>query len=264
MRDESCELRVLVVGASGYIGRNFAKYAAEKFTVHTVDSRGGWEVIDFCGYSSVVFAAGIAHRRQVKKNAHLYFAVNRDLALRVAKKAKAAGVPQFIYLSSMAIFGKKEGEISGHTKPKPRNNDYYAVSKFEAENLLAALQDENFAVALVRPPMVIGENCPGKFASLAKIANILPLIPCSKNVRSIIYINTLAEFLCMRISKGGGGIYHPQSGHFSTSRLMVDERTRVGKKSFVFGAKFLLRICGAVLPPIRTAFGSLYYSETIR
>lgn len=253
-------MKILVVGASGYIGKNFARYSEKRFTVHTTDSREGWKTHDFSGYTSVVFAAGIAHRRQSKKNAHLYFAVNRDLAVAVAEKAKRAGVPHFVYISSMAIFGKKEGEISAHTKPNPRNNDYYATSKREAEIALTALQDTSFAVALIRPPMVYGDNCPGKFAQLAKIARYLPLVPCNKNKRSVIYIDALSQFLCTLIASGSGGVFHPHE-NVRTSELIVGIRQQ--KKTRVFGAKPLLRLCGAIFPPIRTAFGTLYYSKDI-
>jgi UDP-glucose 4-epimerase len=206
----------------------------------------------------VLFAAGIAHRKQ--KNPDLYFAVNRDLAVAVAEKAKKSGVPQYIYLSSMSVYGKKEGEISANTKPIPRHNDYYGTSKLQAEDALKNLADSEFAVALVRPPMVYGENCPGKYRQLVKIANFLPLVPCNKNKRSVIYIERLSEFLCAVVKNRSQGIFCP-SEYVSTSQLIALIRRQNGKKTVIFGAAFLIRLCMAVFPPVKVAFSSLYYSD---
>ncbi|MCL2577900.1 MAG: NAD-dependent epimerase/dehydratase family protein [Defluviitaleaceae bacterium] len=254
-------MKILVVGA-GYIGKNFAEYASQRFTIDTTDSREGWKEKKFENYSAVIFAAGIAHRKQTKENAQSYFAVNRDLAVAVAEKAKHAKVPQFIYLSSMAVFGKKEGEISAHTKPNPRHNDNYGTSKFDAENALTNLQNTDFKVAIIRPPMVYGENCPGKYRQLVKIATYMPLIPCNKNKRSVIYIDNLSEFLCTVISNRASGIFHPQNDeHVSTSDLIVQIRRENGKNTRTFSAGLLLHLCGVIFPPVKTAFSTLYYSK---
>lgn len=50
--------------------------------------------------------AGIAHQKETRENAHLYYEVNRDLAIKTAQKAKKEGVKQFIFLSSMSVYGK--------------------------------------------------------------------------------------------------------------------------------------------------------------
>ncbi|MCL2225676.1 MAG: NAD-dependent epimerase/dehydratase family protein [Defluviitaleaceae bacterium] len=257
-------MKILIVGSSGYIGKKFAEYAAQHFAVHAVDSREGWKTHDFENYSAVIFAAGIAHRRQTKENAHLYFAVNRDLAVAVAQKAKTAKVPQFVYLSSMAVFGKKEGEISAHTKPKPPHNNHYGTSKLHAENALINLQSTDFKIAIIRPPMVYGENCPGKYGQLVKMARYMPLVPCNKNKRSVIYIDNLSQFLCAVISNGAAGVFHPQNTeHVSTAQLITQIRRENGKQTVTFGAEWLLHLCKAVFPPFKTAFGNLYYEKDI-
>lgn len=257
-------MRVMVVG-SGYIGKNFATYAATReFSVDMVDSREGWVQKDFAGYDSVIFAAGISHRKQTVENKHLYFAVNRDLALAVAEKAKKAKVRQFVYLSSMAVYGKKEGEISANTKTVPRNNDYYGASKLQAENALKNLQGSEFTVARIRPPMVYGENCSGKYAQLFKIANRLPIVPNNNNKRSMIYIDNLSEFLCKVIVCHAGGVFCPQNKKYgNTAELIKQIRRQHGKKTVIFGACVLLRLFMAILPPVKTAYGSLYYSKDI-
>lgn len=245
-------MKVLVVGG-GYIGSNFAGYARRRgFAVDVVDSREGWKAASFQGYDAVLFAAGIAHRRQTKGNRQLYFQVNRDLALAVQAKAELANVGLFVYLSSMAVYGQRSGEITPHTKPAPKHNDYYGLSKFEAEAAMPA-------AAIIRPPMVYGPGCPGKFASLVRLAKILPVVPDSNNRRSMIYIDNLCEFLCMVIKDGKPGIFCPQNKEYvNTAQLVKLIRATMGKKTFLvsFPMGWLIKI----VPPIKAAFGSLYYS----
>jgi len=257
-------MKILVVGAGGYIGESFAKYVnAEKdYFVDIIDSFKEWKTKNYENYDSVIFAAGIAHRKQKKSNSHLYFSVNRDLAVEAAKKAKIAKVPHFVYLSSMAVYGKKEGEISANTKPNPRHNDYYGVSKLQAEDALKNLCDADFKIAIIRPPMVYGENCPGKFRQLVKIAKYLPIIPNNNNKRSIVYIDNLSEFLCKVILNCEEGVFCPQNEEYvNTANLIKLIRQKNGKKSVILNMGFLLRLCMVIFPPVRTAFGSLYYSK---
>ena len=85
--------RVLITGANSYIGTSFEKYISENFggeyQIDTIDMIDGiWREKSFAGYDSIFHVAGIAHQKETKENAHLYYDVNRDLAIEVAKKAK--------------------------------------------------------------------------------------------------------------------------------------------------------------------------------
>jgi len=248
--------RVLVVG-TGYIGKNFADYAGgkEDIAADIVDSRSGWQQIPFDNYDCVLYAAGIAHRKQTAQNKDLYYDINRDLAVDVAQKAKFAGVGQFIYLSSMSVYGKKVGEITQHIKPDPRHNDYYAHSKFEAEAKLKNLAQEGFAVAIIRPPMVYGGDCPGKFGWLVRLAKYLPIVPDTKNKRSMIYIGNLSDFLCRIVLNGTGGVFCPQNReHVNTAVLVKLIRAGWGKKTIT------VSLPEPLVANICPAFASLFYS----
>jgi hypothetical protein len=60
------------------------------------------------------------------------------------------------------------------------------------------------------------------------------------------------------------GIFCPQNNEYAnTAELIKQIRRKNGKKTVLFGARLLLRLCMAVLPPMKTAFGSLYYSNDI-
>ena len=83
--------------------------------------------------------------------------MNCDLAVDAAKKAKAEGVRQFVFLSTMAVYGLTAafGEtvtITAQTPTVPTDN--YGLSKLEAEQALLALEGPDFRVAILRPPMI--------------------------------------------------------------------------------------------------------------
>ena len=102
--------KILITGANSYIGDNVKSYLlsqSEEYEVSIKDTIG-WDPKeeDFIGVDVVFNVAGIAHIKETKDNRHLYFDVNRDLVIKIAKAAKAGGVKQFILLSSMVYFNR--------------------------------------------------------------------------------------------------------------------------------------------------------------
>ena len=256
--------RVLIVGADSYIGCSFENYAQGRLDVYTVDARDDeWRKMDCSSFGSVLYVAGIAHRKQTKVNKELYFAVNRDLAVSVAQKAKEQGVKQFIYLSSMAVYGVKTGEITERTVLAPPQSDYYGLSKYQAEELLAPMQTQHFRVVLVRPPMVYGPGCKGKFQQLIKIAQIAPLIPVIENKRSMIFIDNLCELLTITAELGISGILCPQNEDYvCTSAMLAELSKTLGRKALSMPG-FLVRMLLPFSKSLQSAFGSLYYSPQV-
>lgn len=197
--------KVLITGANSYIGISFEKYVKEnycgEFQVETVDMiDGSWRDKDFLGFDIVFHVAGIAHAdvgnvgEEVKKK---YYAVNTDLAVEAAKKAKADGVSQFVFMSSAIVYGDsapagKIKRINRDTEPQPAN--FYGDSKWQADKGVRELEDENFTVTVLRPPMIYGKGSKGNYPTLAKLAKKLPLFPDVNNERSMLYIDNLCEF----------------------------------------------------------------------
>lgn len=162
------------------------------YQIDTVDMIGdAWHMHDFSKYDAVFHVAGIAHIKETKKNAPLYYKVNRDLTIETAETAKKNGVKQFILLSSMSVYGLTTGTITKDTIPAPKSN--YGKSKLEADIEIIKIADSSFKVAIMRPPMVYGKGCKGNYQLLRKAALRLPLFPDIENKRSMIYIDTLCE-----------------------------------------------------------------------
>ena len=93
-------MRVCISGAVSYIGIQIAKHLLsnpEAFQVAEVDVSQPWKPEVFAGFDAVIHVAGIAHQKETAENRELYTTVNRDLALEVARAAKANGVKQFVF-----------------------------------------------------------------------------------------------------------------------------------------------------------------------
>ena len=218
--------KILITGANSYIGTSFENFIKERFSaeysVDTVDMiDGSWREKDFSEYDAVFHVAGIAHQKETKENAESYYKVNRDLAEETAKKAKAEGVSQFVFLSSMSVYGVEEGVITKETPASPKSN--YGKSKIQAEGLLNNLRSDDFKIAIMRPPMVYGDGCKGNYQMLVKFAKMLPVFPDYENKRSMIHVDNLSVFVKNLIDEEKDGLFFPQDENYVCTCKMVKE-----------------------------------------
>lgn len=259
--------KILITGANSYIGTSFEKYINEnypgEYIVDTVDMiDGSWREKSFAEYDSVFHVAGIAHQKETKENASLYYEVNRDLAIETAKKAKTDGVKQFVFLSSMSIYGLEEGIISKYTVPMPKSN--YGKSKLEGEDGIKALSSDAFRVCILRPPMVYGRGCKGNFQKICKLVKKAPVFPKVNNKRSMIYIDNLSSFVKMSIDNNLEGVYFPQNREYvNTSDMARIISKEFQKKVWISDlAGFAVYIIRPFVGIAQKAFGSLIYKDT--
>lgn len=228
--------KILITGKNSYLGNAVEQYILDR---QTGQGEGGWEMTrislrdnewekeSFSCYDSVLHMAGLAHAdvgKVSEETKALYDQVNRDLTLQVAQKAKADGVKQFIYMSSVIVYGDsapagKQKHITADTPPAPAN--FYGNSKYQAEQQLRKLQTEDFHVAVVRAPMIYGKGSKGNFPLLVKLAARTPVFPALDNQRSMLYVENLAEFLRRLMETGRGGIFFPQNAEYVRTDEMV-------------------------------------------
>ena len=260
--------KILITGANSYIGTSFEKYINENFSedyqVDIIDMiDGSWREKSFAGYDAIYHVAGIAHQKETKENAHLYYEINRDLAFEVAKKAKNDGVKQFIFLSSMSVYGMDTGVITKETRPNPKTN--YGKSKLQAEEQIVSLRDETFKVCVLRPPMVYGEGCKGNYNTIIKLVKKFPFFPRVNNKRSMVRIDNLIVLIRKAIDEELDGLYFPQDSEYvNTTKLAKQIAESMHKK--VYMSYFLGFVVICLKPFSRTvkkAFGNLIYDKTM-
>lgn len=211
-------MKILITGAGSYVGESVRAYllntAPAQFEIDAVDTMNdAWKQADFTRYDVVFHVAGIAHVNADPKMEPLYYKVNRDLTIEVAKVAKAAGVKLFVFMSSQIVFHESQSlkteVLTAETLPNP--NGFYGDSKLQAEKGLHELECDSFKVCILRPPMIYGPNSKGNFPRLAKLATKTPIFPCWHNKRSMLYIDNLAEFVKQVVLRGLSGTFYPQN-----------------------------------------------------
>lgn len=257
--------KILITGANSYIGTSFEDYISklDDYQVDTVDMMDNlWKEHDFSSYDVVFHVAGIAHIKEIPEIESLYYEVNRDLVIDVAKKAKNSGVKQFVFLSSMSIYGLTSGIITPNTVPNP--NTYYGKSKLQAEVGLQLLRDDSFKISVLRPPMVYGKNCKGNFQSLIKIAKKVSFFPYVNNQRSMIYIDNLSSFVKKAIDEELDGIFFPQNKEYvNTSNLEKLIANSMNKKMIIVKSTYpLIMLLRKFIVQADKAFGTLIYKDT--
>lgn len=256
---------VLITGKNSYIGTSLERWLMrepDKYKVYMIDMRDeSWKTVDFNHYDVVFHVAGIAHIKETNENRFLYYKVNRDLAYETAQKAKEDGVEQFIFLSSMSVYGIENGVIHKNTPIRP--NSAYGDSKIKAEELISNLHDDSFIVATIRPPMVYGKGCRGNYPRLANLALKTPIFPKVENRRSMIYIDNLSEFVKQLIDCKSGGLFFPQNDEYVNTSEMVSLIAKAHNKRII-----MIKLFNPLLKLINTStvnkvFGDLVYEMSM-
>ncbi|MBQ1321509.1 MAG: NAD-dependent epimerase/dehydratase family protein, partial [Solobacterium sp.] len=117
-QDPSASRKILLVGKDSYVGSHLKQYlGTENYTLDELNARDLVpDASIFRGWDTVVFLAAIVHQKETAENRELYYKVNRDLAVKTAAAAKAAGVRHFVIMSTMAVYGVETGMITKATK----------------------------------------------------------------------------------------------------------------------------------------------------
>ena len=258
---------VLITGAGSYVGESVRRYilsTSADFEIDAVDTlNDAWKEADFSKYDVVYHVAGIAHVNADPKMEALYYKVNRDLTVEVARAAKAAGVKQFIFMSSQIVFHEsqslKSEVLTADTKENP--NGFYGDSKLQAEKGLHELECDAFKVCILRPPMIYGPNSKGNFPRLVKLAQKTPLFPAWHNKRSMLYIDNLAEFVKQAILRELSGTFYPQNRELADTVEIIRYFAKAnGHKVWITRLLNPFVWLGSfILQPLNKMFATYYY-----
>ena len=261
--------RVLITGKNSYIGtslENWLMREPDKYKVDTVDMRDvSWKEKDFSQYDVVFHVAGIAHVSSDPKMEGLYYKVNRDLTIETAEKAKAEGVKQFIFMSSIIVYGDSSSSkrvIDRNTVPTPSN--FYGNSKLQAEEGIKDLETADFKIVVLRPPMIYGKGSKGNYPKLANMAKKIPVFHDIDNERSMLHIDNLCEFIKVMINHEETGLYFPQNKEYVKTSDLVRTIAEVHGKKIIMTKLFnpVLRLMFGV-GIVNKVFGNLVYEKSM-
>lgn len=257
--------KILIYGKGSYIGEHYKDgLLVAGYSVDMIDSMelkpGEFNV---SGYDVVINVVGIAHIKITPDMRDLFFKINTDYAVDLCKLSKEQGVKQYIYMSSMNVYGDTDECISSREQEGPKN--FYGESKLIADQRIHEMADDNFKVASVRPPVVYGKGCKGNFNPLIKLAKVAFVFPKYNNVRSVIHIDNLTNFICQLVKNCDGGYFHPQNDrHTSTTELIVSIRKAMGKKTLLIpGFGWFIKLMKSFIHMADRAFSDDYYAHEL-
>ncbi len=256
---------VLVTGSKGYLGSSFMnlfknKYTFEKFSLLSQKI----EDINFENIDVILHCAALVHQK-VEYSYEKYQEINVSYPVKLAKLAKQNGVKQFVFISTIAVYGEDEEKLDENTVCNPITP--YGKSKLEAERELLKLSDDSFTVSIIRPPMIYGKNAPGNIDSLVKIVKKVPIIPLGgiENKRSFISIQNLCHIIDEIIIQRRNGVFLVSDDEpLSTSKFIELIAKNLEKKVYLVKIPFFESLLKLVKPSFhKRLYGSLEVDNSI-
>jgi UDP-glucose 4-epimerase len=258
--------KILITGASGFLGTALVQYMNEKSLCIIQASRANiagaechfkvkkeFEQVNWLSalvdVDVVIHLAARVHMMQEHLSNPLdeYRRINTEGTINLAKQASEAGVRRFIFLSTAKVNG--EWTIYPHRfteidKPSPA--DYYSLSKYEAERELELLSIKSgMEVVILRPPLTYGPNVKGNLYQLMWfLSRGIPLPFGGVNSkRSMISIQNLVEIItiCVDHPNAANNVYLVSDDNdISVSELINKINIEMNSSSFIFSPPLLL------------------------
>ncbi|PTE27906.1 NAD-dependent dehydratase [Staphylococcus equorum] len=262
---------VLITGLNGFVGNELQSFLEENgCNVFRISLKNNdWKFQSLSKFDVVIHLAALVHNNTPNAKMVDYMNINYHLTKQLAEKGKNDGVPQFIFLSTMSVYGlngslTENVQIDQSTSYKP--NTAYGSSKLLAEQAIQLLIDRNYVVNIVRPPMIFGKGGPGNFAKLIKVAKLNPIFPKINNERSVIHIDNLCIHLLSLMNNLKSEITHPQNEEFmNTNSALKLIRKYSDKKIKIIEVpipKAFKNIFGKI-NVFNKIYGNLTYSKNI-
>lgn len=257
--------KILLIGANSFVGKNYQKYSQNE-VIDEVSLLGKEpESINYQGYDAILHLVAIVHQTKAIPEEE-YFHVNRDLAVRTAMAAKAAGVKQFVFLSTVKVYGDsqpREGIWNEASECFP--DDSYGKSKYAAEIALKELEDKSFNVSIVRTPLVYGEEVKANMLNLINIIRKFPILPLGniKNRRSFTSVRNLTAYIDRIIEKRASGVFIAKDlKDLSTTELVKVISNTIGKRVYLLPIPvFMASLCMKIYPKIFSRLFGNYFFE---
>lgn len=209
-------MKVLVLGANGFVGRRIVEQLAARHGPNAVIAgvrRAGVapagveaRIVDACDGTAVEAAArGATHIVNCVMGSNRAIVESARTAAAAAERLELAGL---IHFSSVAVYGDREGEI-GEDAPQGAGVDGYGAAKVEAEAILRA--SSYHPITMLRPGLVHG---PGSALWTARIARLLmagrlgDLGARGQGICNLVHVDDVAAFAVHCLNEGQGGVYN--------------------------------------------------------
>ncbi|MDK2062895.1 NAD-dependent epimerase/dehydratase family protein [Aliarcobacter butzleri] len=259
-------MKLLITGSNGFVGSYFINQYKEKYEIKTFSFlKDDINSLD-CSDLDVVFHLSALVHQMGGASCEEYERVNVTQTLQLAKKAKECGVKQFVFMSTVKVYGEETESV--YTEKSICNpEDEYGKSKLKAELELKKLEDEIFKVSIIRTPIVYGYGVKANIKSLVKLVNKMPILPFGniQNKRSMVYIGNLCYLVDVVIEQQKAGVFLASDDEpLSTSRLIELIAKNLNKKVYLIKIPFFESFLKLVKPSFhKRLYGSLEVDNSI-
>lgn len=257
---------IVFTGSRGFIGGYFTENYSSKYTIQKFSFlNDNFTLLDLQGINVVVHLSALVHQMGGASDAE-YEKVNVTQTLDLAKKAKESGVGQFVFMSTVKVYGEETNSIYTESSvciPQ----DEYGKSKLKAENELLKLEDESFKISIIRTPIVYGYGVKANIKNLVNLVNKVPILPFGgiENKRSIVYVGNLCHLMDVVIQSTACGIFLASDDKpLSTTNLIELIEKELHKRVYLVKIPFFESLLKLLKPSFhKRLYGSLEVDNSL-
>jgi UDP-glucose 4-epimerase len=253
-------MNLLITGGSGFLGTYFINKYTQSYNIESFSFlKNDFQTLNLTNVDTVLHLSALVHQMGGATQKE-YDMVNVTQTLDLANKAKENRVKQFIFMSTVKVYG--EETLTKYTEETICNpQDAYGKSKLEAERELLKLEDNNFKVSIIRTPIVYGKDVKANIKNLISLVEKSPILPFGKidNKRSMVYIGNLCHLIDEIIKQNKAGVFLASDNKpLSTTKLIQLIAESLEKKVYLIKIPFFEYLLKVLKPSFhKRLYGSL-------
>lgn len=217
-------MKILVTGATGFIGKNLVKALTEKGhevvcvvrktsrTDHLKEKNISLVVADLLDNGEVeevfskVLPEAVFHcaAAVMEKDEDKLHEVNMTSTRNICQACLDNHVKRLVYLSSIAVISGNDKVPLTDELPYKANNPY-GRSKIEAEKVVVDFREKGLAAAVIRPCMVYGEDEPHGLDRMMEAveARRIPVVdlPGMESKLNLVHVDNVVQVLMLALEK---------------------------------------------------------------
>jgi nucleoside-diphosphate-sugar epimerase len=202
---------------------------------------------DLEGFDAVIHLAELSNDPLGQNRPEVTFAINHQGSLQLARAAREAGVPRFVYASSCSVYGLGGGDFVDESTPT-NPQTAYATCKVLVERDVAQMADDEFSVVFLRNATAYGPSPRMRFdivlndlCALAWTRKSIVMTSDGSPWRPIVHIEDICEAMYCALE--------------APSEAINGETFNVGHTTENFRVREIAEIVSSVFPDCSVAVG---------